>query len=251
MPEKKKSHNRGIKTVAIIPSAGSGVRMGEGKAKQFRNLCGKPLLAFTLEKFQACPEIDCIILVAPGEDLHFCEKSIVEEYGFNKVEKIVAGGKRRQDSVRIGLEATEGRFGLVLIHDGVRPLVEIGLIEDVVSATRKNRAVITAIPSKDTVKKVGEEGFVLKTCERELLWLVQTPQAFRYGDIMAAHEKALVEGWNNVTDDAFLIEKMGLPVKVIEGSEYNIKITTPHDMGVAEYLLKKKNKKNYVFKCDI
>ncbi|MDB9822702.1 2-C-methyl-D-erythritol 4-phosphate cytidylyltransferase, partial [Deltaproteobacteria bacterium] len=181
-------------------------------------------------------------LVAPPNDVELCEKTIIKKYGFSKVTRVIAGGERRQDSVRLGLEASGGGYGLVLIHDGVRPFVETDLIEQAVSAAIKDRAVITAIPAKDTAKKVGESGFVLKTYERKLLWLVQTPQVFRYEDIMEAHKRALIEGWDEVTDDALLIEKMGIPVKVIHGSEYNIKVTTPHDMELAEYLLAKGKK---------
>jgi 2-C-methyl-D-erythritol 4-phosphate cytidylyltransferase len=229
--------NIGIKTVAVIPAAGAGMRMGGDRAKQFLKLEGRPLLALTLEKFQSCPAIDRIVLVSPSEDVDYCKKSIIDKYNFNKVEEVVAGGDRRQDSVRLGIEASEGEYGLVLIHDGVRPFIDTGLIQRAVDAAMKERAVITALPAKDTAKKVGEGGFVIRTYERKLLWLVQTPQVFRYEDIMAAHQKALLEGWDEITDDALLIEKMGIPVKVILGSEHNIKVTTPHDLELARLLM--------------
>ena len=227
----------GMKTVAVIPAAGAGTRMGVESAKQFLKLGDSPLLALTLEKFQSCSSIAGIILVAPSDDLDYCEKSIINRYDFNKVKKIIAGGERRQDSVRLGIEASEGQYGLVLIHDGVRPFIETGLIQRAVDAAMKDRAVITALPAKDTAKKVGEDGYVIKTYERRLLWMVQTPQVFRYEDILAAHRKALLEGWDDVTDDALLIEKMGIPVKVILGSEYNIKITTPNDLELARLFM--------------
>jgi 2-C-methyl-D-erythritol 4-phosphate cytidylyltransferase len=237
MVKDNSSGNIKIKTVAIIPAAGVGMRMGGDRAKQFLKLEGKPILALTLEKFQSCDAIDAIILVAPPEYLEYCERSLVDQYNFNKVKKVIAGGDRRQDSVRVGIEASEGEYGLILIHDGVRPLIDTGLIKRSVDAAVKNRAVITAIPAKDSAKKVGEGGFVIKTYERKLLWLVQTPQVFRYEDIMAAHQKALLEGWDDVTDDALLIEKIGIPVKVILGSEYNIKVTTPHDLEMVRLLM--------------
>jgi 2-C-methyl-D-erythritol 4-phosphate cytidylyltransferase len=195
------------------------------------------MLAHTLEKFNSCPLIDCIIVVIPPDDMEFCVKDIVEKYNFHKVDKVIAGGARRQDSVRYGIEASNGEFEIVIIHDGVRPFVQTDLIEKSVKTMENDRAVITAMPAKDTAKKVGEGGLVLKTYERKLLWLVQTPQVFRYEDIRKAHQKAVMEGWDEITDDALLLEKMGIPVKVIMGSELNIKITTPYDMELARFLI--------------
>ena len=231
--------NHSKKTVAVIPCAGSGVRMGAGMAKQFLEIRDKPVLALTLERFQACPLIDSITLVVPLADLDFCKSEIVERYGFDKVERIVLGGERRQDSVRSGLEASKGDYELVIIHDGVRPFIDIELIERTIRAAGEHRAVITALQAKDTVKKVDQAGFVTETCERKDMWLVQTPQAFRFTDIMTAHKKAVSEGWDDVTDDASLIERLGIPVRVIQGSEYNIKITTPHDMELGQIFIDK------------
>jgi 2-C-methyl-D-erythritol 4-phosphate cytidylyltransferase len=239
MVNQGKIHKGSIKTVAVIPGAGAGLRMGGDKAKQFLEVDGKPILALTLEKFQACPAIDSIILVAPPDDVEFCKRTIIDRYNLNKVTKIIAGGKRRQDSVRLGIEASGGECEMVLIHDGVRPFIETDLIERTVIAAMKDRAVITALPAKDTAKKVGEDGFVSETYERRDVWLVQTPQVFRYEDIMSAHEKAVSEGWEDVTDDASLIERLGIPIKVILGSEYNIKVTTPQDMELAKYLMER------------
>jgi 2-C-methyl-D-erythritol 4-phosphate cytidylyltransferase len=222
--------NNNLKTIAVIPCAGSGVRMGAGRAKQFLEIGNKSILALTLEKFQACPLIDAITLVVPMADIDFCKKEIVERHRLDKVKSIVLGGERRQDSVRLGLEASEDGYDLVVIHDGVRPFVEVELIEKAIAAARDHRAVITALPAKETVKEVNQAGFVARTYDRRDVWLVQTPQVFRFTDIMNAHEKAVSEGWDDVTDDASLVEKMDIPVKVILGSEYNIKITTPGDM---------------------
>ena len=231
--------NHILKTVAIIPCAGSGIRMGAARAKQFLEIRDRPLLALTLEKFQACPLIDSIILVVPMAEIDFCEKEIVERYGFDKVDKVILGGERRQDSVRLGLEASNGGYELAVIHDGVRPFIDVALIERAVKAAQDYPAVIAAIPAKDTVKKVDQAGFVTETYERKNIWLVQTPQVFRFKDIMTAHEKAVSEGWEDVTDDASLIERLGIPVKVIQGSEYNIKITTPHDMELGRMFIDK------------
>ena len=222
-----------MKTVAIIPAAGSGVRMGTVKAKQFLELNDRPLLALTLDRFQQCAVIDAVILVVPLMDVEYCRTSIVDKFGLTKVVKIVPGGERRQDSVRLGIEATGGIYGLVMVHDGVRPFVDSDLIERALDACHENRAVITALPANDTVKEVDRDGFVKKTYNRQYVWLVQTPQVFRYEDLISAHKEALSRGWKEVTDDALLMEKMGIPVKVILGSEKNIKITSPADLEQA------------------
>ncbi|MFC1822699.1 2-C-methyl-D-erythritol 4-phosphate cytidylyltransferase [Thermodesulfobacteriota bacterium] len=225
------------KTVAIIPAAGSGIRMGTRQAKQFLDLADKPILTVTLERFQGCPCIDAVIPVVPPDDVNYCRNEIIEPYDLTKVTQVVAGGKRRQDSVRLGLEATHGDFDLVVIHDGVRPLVQETLIERTVAAATESRAVITGLPAKETVKEVSAEGWVIRTHDRRRIWLVQTPQVFRYEDIHAAHGRALREDWEEVTDDALLIERSGITVKMIEGSEENIKITTLHDLEWARALL--------------
>ena len=239
----KRTKNAQIKdrTVAIIPAAGSGIRMGSGQAKQFIELDGRPLLALALQPFQDCHAVDAIILVVPAEDIDFCRREIVERFGLEKVWRVVCGGKRRQDSVRLGLEATEKKYGSVLIHDGARPLLDEAFIERIISAGRAHRAVIAALPAKETVKAVNRSREVMRTLVREEVWLVQTPQVFRYKDIAAAHQKAYREGWEEATDDSLLVEKLGIPVKVIEGSEKNIKVTTPHDLELVQFLLDHQN----------
>jgi 2-C-methyl-D-erythritol 4-phosphate cytidylyltransferase len=232
--------NAPLKTVAVIPAAGAGVRMGGGRAKQFLDFGGRPLLAATLQVFQDCPCIDGIILVVPSGDVEDCRKSIVENYGLTRVKQVVAGGRRRQDSVRLGIEAAGPDYEMVLIHDGVRPLIGPDLVEQIVAEAWTERAVITALPAKDTVKEVTEGGWVERTYERGRVWLVQTPQVFRYADILAAHRRAESEAWDEATDDALLVERMGIPVKVIRGSEDNIKVTTPHDLEMALGLAEKK-----------
>jgi len=243
MNVKMGSRKSSLKTVAIIPAAGTGIRMENDRAKQFLDLEGRPLLAVTLEKFQVCSAIDTIILVAPKKDVKYCQDEIVERYHLTKVEKVLAGGERRQDSVRLGIEASGGHYGLVLIHDGVRPLITHDLIECVVEAAQEHRAVITGLPAKETVKEIDENALVMKTYDRQKVWLVQTPQVFRYEDILMAHRRAVEEGWEEVTDDALLVEKVGIPVKVVEGSEDNIKVTTPQDLELVKFLLDRKNEK--------
>jgi 2-C-methyl-D-erythritol 4-phosphate cytidylyltransferase len=234
----KKTEETNKTTIAIIPAAGWGVRMGGNRPKQFLLMDDRPILAITLSCFQECPAIDGIILVTPEKEIEYCRREIVEPYNLNKVIKIVKGGQKRQDSVRFGLGATEGNYQIVVIHDGVRPFINPDLIERTVFETRKHRAVVTAMPAKETIKELDKEGFVIKTHNRENIWLVQTPQAFYFKDIMAAHTQAEKESWEDITDDALLMERMGIRVKVIQGLEQNIKITTPYDLSLARHILK-------------
>jgi len=228
------------KIVAVIPAAGAGARMGGGKAKQFLEIGGKPILALTLENFQACPAVHAVVVVVPPKQVDFCRTEVIEKFGLTKVTQVIPGGKRRQDSVRLGIEATKGEYPVVLIHDGVRPFIEPSLISKAVSAAARHRAVIVAMPARETVKEVDESGLIVKTYARRGVWLAQTPQVFRYEDIRKAHRRAVEEGWDEVTDDASLLERMGLSVKAIQGTEENIKITTPKDLELAGYILKKR-----------
>ncbi len=215
--------------------------MGSNRPKQFLQLGGVPLLAVTLQVFQLAPVVNEINLVVPQEEVDYCRQEIVQKYGLEKVKQVVAGGKRRQDSVRLGLEASEGSgFDLAVIHDGVRPLVGIALVQGVALAAMETGAAIAALPAKETVKEVSGERMVAQTLDRRRIWLVQTPQAFRFEAILAAHRRALAEGWDEVTDDALLMERVGIPVRVLEGSEDNIKVTTPHDLELARFLLNRR-----------
>ena len=235
---KKSYPSKPHKTVAIIPAAGSGVRMGSNRAKQFLELDGKPLLAATLEPFEKCTWIDGIIVVVPAKDVEYCRENIVTKFKMGKVRKVVPGGERRQDSVRLGLEAAAEDYEFALIHDGVRPVISPEAIERIINAAKTHGAVITGLPAKETVKEVDETQAVVSTYDRKRIWLVQTPQVFPYEDLLAAHRRAFEEGWPEATDDSVLIEKLGIPVMVIEGSEQNIKVTTPHDLELARFFLK-------------
>ncbi len=225
--------------IAIIPAAGIGARMGLTKAKQFIDLCGKPILAVTLSHFQRCNLVDRIVIVVSQEDIDYCNREIVNRYKLSKVFKVIVGGERRQDSVRKGVEAVADSCKWVLIHDGVRPLVTAELIERVIKAAKEFRAVITGLPVKETVKEIDSQGRVIRSVDRRHLWLIQTPQIFRWEDIHMAHQEAVKHGWEEATDDAFLIEKMGIPIKIIEGEEDNIKVTTHQDLDMARFLLSK------------
>jgi 2-C-methyl-D-erythritol 4-phosphate cytidylyltransferase len=239
----KPNSRSSLKAVAIIPAAGSGIRMENERPKQFLDVDGRPLLAVTLEQFQICPVIHTVILVVPEKDVAYSQNEIVERHGLSKVEKVVVGGERRQDSVRLGIEASRGGCELVLIHDGVRPLVTPDLIVRVVEAAQEHRAVITGLAAKETVKEIDQDALIMKTYDRQKVWLVQTPQVFRYEDILMAHRRAVEEGWEEVTDDALLVERLGIPVKMVEGSEDNIKVTTPQDLELVRFLLKRQKEK--------
>ena len=230
------------KKIAVIPAAGMGIRMGVSVPKQFLLIQDIPILALTLMVFQESDHIDHIIVTVPKDEIKRCEQDIIEKYNITKTYKVVAGGKSRQDSVRLGLYAAQqiaNDNDLVLIHDGVRPFINEGLITNLIEEAQSHKAVVVGIPAKDTVKEVDENGYVVNTLRRESLWLIQTPQVFRFKDILYAHKKAYSESWKGITDDAMLLERLGLSVKVIMGSEDNIKITTPSDLKLAEFLLKK------------
>jgi 2-C-methyl-D-erythritol 4-phosphate cytidylyltransferase len=222
---------------AVIPAAGSGIRMDSRKAKQFLNLGGKPLLAITLRQFQECHLVDRIIVVVSRQDVDYCLQEIVDTYDLSKVVRVISGGKRRQDSVRNGIEAVAHTCRWVLIHDGARPFVTKDLIQRVISAAQGFRAVTTGLPINESVKQVDGQGWILRSIDRSDLWLIQTPQIFKREDIHLAHQEALKQGWKEATDDAFLIEKMGIPVKIIRGEESNMKVTTPHDLKMARFLI--------------
>lgn len=225
-----------LHTVALIPAAGLGLRMGGTVRKQFRPLGGLPLLVHSLRVFQSSPVIDAVVLAVPEADRHHCRTEIVEPYGFTKVTHVVAGGKERQDSVRQALAVVEKSVHLVVIHDAVRPFVTETMVKQVVEAAKADGAAIIALPMRDTVKQVGEDHFIERTVDRKPLWLAQTPQAFRRDWLDEAHRKAQAEGLA-ATDDAFLLEWMGHPVRVVEGSGENIKVTRPEDFVIGEAIL--------------
>lgn len=228
------------KAVAVVPAAGAGLRMGTARPKQFLELDGKPLLARALAPFEACASITGIVLVVPREEVSFCRREIVGRFGLRKVLSITPGGDRRQDSVRLGLAAAAGCAPLVVIHDGVRPLLSLDLLEGLILAAGLHRAVIAGLPAKETVKEADPGHQVLRTLDRTRLWLIQTPQVFRFEDIAEAHRQALEAGIREAVDDALLVERLGIPVTVIPGREENIKVTTPFDLDLALLLMKRR-----------
>ena len=226
-----------MKADAVIVSAGKGVRFMEGQKKQFYFLGGKPILAHTLDKFETCPLIRSILLVVSQEDMDICLKEVIEKYKFKKVSQIVPGGKRRQESVKNGIDALPKDADMVVIHDGVRPFVTRAMIEDSIHSAVRYGAVVLAMPVKDTIKISNPDGTVLKTLDRESLWQIQTPQTFQANVIKDAYYRATEDGFAG-TDDASLVERTGAKVHILPGSYTNIKITTPEDLVLANLFLK-------------
>lgn len=218
------------KVTALIPCAGQGKRMGGRVSKQFLRINDRPLLAYTLAPFQKHPLIDDIILVTREEDIPFCWEEIVQKEGFSKVSQVVAGGQERQDSVYQGLLALDKETGWVVIHDGARPMISWKTINAVLEAAVEKGAAIVGVPAKDTIKLVNPDLTVQDTPPRELLWHIQTPQVFRKTLVLKAYQEAIAHGWQG-TDDASLVEKLGVPVYVVQGEYTNIKITTPEDFA--------------------
>lgn len=223
--------------VAIILAAGQGRRMNTKVQKQYLLLNGYPILYYSLKAFQESPA-DEIIVVAGAPELDYCQKEIVERYGFSKVKAVVSGGKERYHSVYQGLKAA-GEPDYVLIHDGARPLVTPEIIERTLADARRYGASVAGMPVKDTVKLADEEGFTSFTPDRNRVWMVQTPQTFSFPLIFDAYrqliEKETAGQEISVTDDAMVLEAMtGNKTKLTEGSYENLKITTPSDLQIAQ-----------------
>jgi len=210
--------------------------MGSNIPKQFLTLGGLPVLVHTLRVLEAADSVGEIILVVPEADREFCLQEIVTRHRLSKVNKIVAGGERRQDSVHHGLSAIDGDPDLVLVHDAVRPFLTREMIGGVLEQAAKHGAAVVAIPMRDTVKQVGTDRLIEYTVDLRSLWLVQTPQAFRLALLREAHRKAEQEGIH-ATDDAQLVERLGHRVALVEGSAENIKITRPEDLAIGEAIL--------------
>lgn len=241
-----------MKVSAIVVAAGRGIRLstastevaypgGEdsaGSFKQFLPLRGKPVLVHTVQVFDNLPLIDEIIIVVPSEKVAYC-RQLIKKYKFKKIAGMIAGGKFRQDSVYNGLlKIGKSKPDIVLIHDGVRPLITPVLIQKCIGGIRKAGAIILAVPLKDTIK-LARKSLVEETLDRNRLWSVQTPQCFNYDLILKAHKKARADGFFG-SDDSILVERIGHPVKIEMGSYENIKITTPEDFILAEEILKRR-----------
>jgi len=232
-----------MSVLAIIPAAGAGVRMGGGTPKQFLSLEGVPICVHTLRKFAASEVIDEIYLAVRPEDMERAQKEIQHEQ-YTKPLRLVAGGATRQETVAWALAETPPTTELVVVHDAVRPFIELRLIQLVVEAARRDGAAILGIPSVDTVKQV-ERQMILGTIPRERIVLAQTPQAFRYNIIREAFERAAADGFNG-TDESSLVEHLGYTVTVLMGSDRNIKITKPSDLPLARLYIAQERERHQV-----
>ena len=226
-------------TVAvIIAAAGNSARMGAGVDKQFVLLDGKPVLRHTLTIFNALPDVrQILVTVSPNNQAKVAE--LLQETVKHIPWRIVPGGVERQHSVLNALRQTDETIDIILVHDGARPFVEKETIVQSIDAANRFGAAVVAVPSKDTVKEADSDGCVVKTLDRSVLWQIQTPQAFRRELLVRAHEKAAACGML-ATDDAALIEWTGGKVKIVRGSYYNFKVTTPEDLPLAEAVAAKR-----------
>ena len=215
---------------AVIVAAGRSSRMG-GVDKTFAPLLGSPLIAHTVERFEAHPAVGEIVLVLAGESVAR-GRELVLSRGYRKVTQVCSGGERRQDSVRQGLERLSS-CDLVMIHDGARPCVDADTLERGIRTAHEHGAAVAGTPVKDTIKRVSPELLVEDTPERARLWAAQTPQVFHYELLMEAHRL----GQADVTDDAAMVESLGHPVRMFEGTYENIKVTTAGDLAIAEVFL--------------
>ncbi len=222
---------------ALIVAAGQGLRMGSAQRKQYLDLLGRPILVRTLQAFDQCLRIQRLLVVVPQSEMNFCEQEIIPAAELKNRVIVIEGGKRRQDSVFNGLQFLGSEEGLVLIHDGVRPLVSIALIEACIQGAVQWGACIPAVMAVDTPKQIDARGIITHTVPRERLHMAQTPQAFNLPLIYRAHWEARRLG-REATDDASLVEALGVAVHVIPGLHENIKITTPEDLVYAEALLR-------------
>ncbi|MFA5059642.1 MAG: 2-C-methyl-D-erythritol 4-phosphate cytidylyltransferase [Candidatus Omnitrophota bacterium] len=228
-----------MKTEAIIVAAGRGARLKSSVLKPFIRLDQKPLYAYCLKVFEACPLIDKIIIVVHRESFKDFAR-IIEKFRWKKVKAVVIGGATRRDSVRHGLNVLDKDTQLVAIHDVARPFINSEIISSAVRTAKTKGACVVGVPVKSTIKLVDpKKGIVQRTIPRDLLWEIQTPQVFKKDIILKAHKRNLTL---KATDDAMLVERLGIKVSVVKGDYRNIKITTQEDLSLAKMLLVSKEK---------
>jgi 2-C-methyl-D-erythritol 4-phosphate cytidylyltransferase len=225
-----------MKVAAVIVAGGTGSRMKTARPKQFVELAGKPLLAYTLSRFERSPVIDRVVLVLPRRGFDDHMKLMSEWVEGVKPVDMVPGGVERQDSTRAGLEALPPDFeGWVAVHDGARPLIESDVITRVVEAARHHGGALAGLPVYETLKEV-EQGQVTGTVDRKRFYRAQTPQCFRYDILRQALERARTDGIVG-TDESAIVERLGVDVAIVPGSESNLKVTTSKDLVLAKYYL--------------
>lgn len=226
---------------AIVLAGGKGSRMNSDVAKQYMKIANREIIYYSLRTFQNCKYVDSVVLVTRAEDISFCKNEIVGKYGFDKISAVCAGGKERYDSVKCGIACLEDNYnGLIMIHDGARPFVTEQMIIDSIEAASKYGACTVGMPVKDTIKLVDENGFGIETPDRNMLYMIQTPQTFKYSIIREAYDKFEADKNINhkITDDTMVVEQyVGVSSKIVLGSYSNLKITTPEDIEIAEKIL--------------
>lgn len=222
-----------MSVAAIIPAAGVGTRMGTSSPKQFLRLGTASILTYTLQKFAECKLVRTARVPLRKADMQSFQEEL-EQQGLAEFVRVVVGGSHRQESVYNGLKTLDPKTTIVVVHDGVRPFVEVEMIEAVINTATEKGSAILALPCVDTVKQI-EGNQVVATLPREKIVMVQTPQAFRYEILKEAFEKARDDHFH-ATDESCLVERLGYPVTVLLGSDRNIKITKPGDLPLAEML---------------
>lgn len=222
----------------LIPAAGMGRRMGSDRNKLRLLLLGKPLLAWTLLAAESTPSITWIGIIGQQDD-EPTWKDLIQDLHLHKPILFIVGGKTRQESVYNGLQALPTEATQVLIHDGARCLATPDLLARCAEALQKYQGFVAAVPVKDTIKVVDADHKIQDTPDRSQLWAAQTPQGFQVSPLKACHEKGRQQRWE-VTDDAALFEKLGLPVHIVLGEETNLKVTTPADLAIAELILRQR-----------
>lgn len=271
-PEEDMTAQKRERNIAIVLSAGRGTRMNTGIPKQYLDLNGMPVIAWSLRAFELFEGVDDVILVTSKEDIEYCRCEVVEKYGFSKVRSIVSGGAERYLSVWEGLkeakrcrmdspdllqssdqnpesfcktgnlqpaDSGEGHFDYVFIHDGARPLIDEPILQRALEDVRTHKACVVGMPVKDTIKIADQDAFAKTTPDRRFLWQVQTPQVFAFPLVYGSYRKLIEEGIQNVTDDAMVVEReSSTRVRLTEGSYRNIKITTPEDLEIAKLFLR-------------
>jgi len=225
------------RTIAIIVAGGSGARFGGSIPKQYLLVAGRPLLSWTISRFEQAGSIDQIVIVAAEEYLLHINNKIVNPYNFRKVLKIVPGGATRAESVWKGIEAVPISTAHIAIHDAVRPLVRPSDIDAVVKEAQNGRAAILGRPADETVKR-ARDGMIFATLDRANLFLAETPQVFQYDLIKEAYASGLAAGLA-ATDDAFMVEALGFPVRFVMSSGPNTKLTKPEEMEFVRMILEK------------
>ncbi len=222
----------------VIAAGGRGVRMGSQMPKQFLRVGGRTIIEHVISRFDRLKEIAEIVIVVPPL---YCDRMLhmVRRKGARKVTTVVAGGKERQDSVWKGMLGFRLEPEIVLIHDAVRPMVTPEVIRAVIRETEIHRAAVVGVRVSDTIKREGPSGFYAETLRRDVLWAVQTPQGFAFSLLKDAHQRASAESFLG-TDDASLVERLGVPVRIVEGERRNIKITSRDDLEIVQKWLKRR-----------